>query len=86
MKTSDEITIDDLPDKFRHQCRTEPAPQILDLPEEGFDYNAAVTQFEKGLLLKALELSGGVKNKAAKLLALNRTTLVEKLKRFQLGD
>jgi len=86
MKTSDEITIDDLPDKIRHQYRTEPAPQILDLPEEGFDYNAAVTQFEKDLLLKALELSGGVKNKAAKLLALNRTTLVEKLKRFQLGD
>ncbi len=86
MKTSDEITIDDLPDKIRHQYRTEKAPQILDLPEEGFDYNAAVTQFEKDLLLKALELSGGVKNKAAKLLALNRTTLVEKLKRFQLGD
>ncbi|MDX9746624.1 MAG: sigma-54 dependent transcriptional regulator [Syntrophales bacterium] len=86
MKTSDEITVDDLPEKFHRQHRIEPSRTSLDLLEEGFDYNAAVTQFEKDLLLKALDLSGGVKNRAAKLLSLNRTTLVEKLKRFQLGD
>ena len=86
MTTNDEITVDDLPDKFRFQSRRAPASNMPVLIEEGFDYNAAVMQFEKDLLMKALEISGGVKNKAAKLLALNRTTLVEKLKRFQLGD
>jgi DNA-binding NtrC family response regulator len=45
-----------------------------------------VADFEKNLLLKALKTSGGVKNRAAKLLFLNRTTLVEKLKRLNLTD
>ena len=34
-----------------------------------------------GNIEKALEKSGGVKNRAAQLLGLNRTTLVEKLKK-----
>ncbi|MDR2861696.1 MAG: sigma-54 dependent transcriptional regulator [Syntrophobacterales bacterium] len=85
MNAGDEITVDDLPEKIRIQSKQRPSLKIPDLYEEGFNYNDAVTQFEKDLLLKALEISGGVKNKAAKLLALNRTTLVEKLKRFQLG-
>lgn len=41
---------------------------------------------ERDLLLKALKMSGGVKNRAAKLLNLNRTTLVEKLKRLDIRD
>ncbi len=86
MKSHDEIGLEDLPAKFRNQNRTEGVLNSPDLPEEGFDYNAAVTQFEKDLLVKALERSSGVKNKAAKLLGLNRTTLVEKLKRFHLGE
>ena len=45
-----------------------------------------VSQFEKDLLLQALRKSSGVKNRAAKLLNLNRTTLVEKLKRFNLTE
>jgi DNA-binding NtrC family response regulator len=44
-----------------------------------------VSQFEKDMLLQALRKSDGVKNRAAKLLHLNRTTLVEKLKRFSLA-
>ncbi len=36
-------------------------------------------------LKRALEISGGVKSKAAKLLGLNRTTLIEKLKKYNLA-
>jgi DNA-binding NtrC family response regulator len=36
---------------------------------------------EKKLILSALEKTGGIKNKAAELLGLNRTTLIEKLKK-----
>jgi DNA-binding NtrC family response regulator len=86
MNAGNEITINDLPEKFRLQSKQRSILKIPDLYEEGFNYNDAVMQFEKDLLLKALEISGGVKNKAAKILALNRTTLVEKLKRFQLGN
>ncbi|MDQ7087446.1 MAG: helix-turn-helix domain-containing protein [Acidobacteriota bacterium] len=37
---------------------------------------------EKNLILQSLELTGGNKARAAQLLALKRTTFVEKLKRI----
>jgi len=51
------------------------------LPAEGVDLNAVLNDMEKGLILQALERSAGVKKKAAELLGLNRTTLLEKLKK-----
>ena len=51
------------------------------IPEEGINLKKTVEEFEKELLLEALEKTGWVKNKAANLLGLNRTTLVEKLKK-----
>jgi DNA-binding NtrC family response regulator len=38
-------------------------------------------QLEEKLIGQALERTGGNKNRAAELLGLNRTTLVEKLRR-----
>lgn len=57
----------------------------MSLPEEGMNLKKAVEDFERGLILEALEKSNGVKNKAATLLGLNRTTLVEKLKKMNLA-
>ena len=54
------------------------------IPEEGINLKKTVEEFEKELLLEALEKTGWVKNKAANLLELNRTTLVEKLKKLQI--
>ncbi len=51
------------------------------LPEDGLDFNDAVNEFENELILQALQRTSGNKNRAATLLNLNRTTLVEKLKR-----
>ena len=51
------------------------------LPEDGLDFNEAVNEFENELILQALQKTAGNKNRAATLLNLNRTTLVEKLKR-----
>lgn len=53
-------------------------------PEEGMDFNSIVDQFENILILQALERTGWNRNRAASLLRLNRTTLVEKLKKKQL--
>ena len=50
-------------------------------PEDGVDFNALVSVYEDRLIRGALEVAGGVKNKAAKLLGLNRTTLVEKMRK-----
>ena len=56
------------------------------IPEEGINLKKTVEEFEKELLLEALEKTGWVKNKAANLLGLNRTTLVEKLKKLQISN
>ncbi|TDJ60120.1 MAG: sigma-54-dependent Fis family transcriptional regulator, partial [Nitrospina sp.] len=50
----------------------------------GVHLKQMVEEFEKELLLEALEKTDWVKNKAAKLLGLNRTTLVEKLKKMNI--
>ncbi len=52
-----------------------------DIPEEGISFKRAVADFEARLIRLALEKTGGNKNKAATLLKLNRTTLVEKIKK-----
>jgi transcriptional regulator with PAS, ATPase and Fis domain len=55
------------------------------LPDEGIDLRAAVDEFESHLIRQALAKTGGNKNKAAQLLRLNRTTLVEMVKRKRLN-
>jgi DNA-binding NtrC family response regulator len=56
----------------------------VELPDTGLDLGTTVVNIEKGLILKALAKSGGVKSKAAQLLGLNRTTLLEKMKKMGL--
>ncbi|MBF0282893.1 MAG: sigma 54-interacting transcriptional regulator [Magnetococcales bacterium] len=53
----------------------------LDLDGEEVDFNRMVEDYENRLILSALERTGWNKNKAAQLLNLNRTTLVEKIKK-----
>jgi DNA-binding NtrC family response regulator len=86
MKEDGEICIEDLPPKFRNIQKIIESSSSIDIMEEGFSFNDRVSKLEKDLLLKALKMSGGVKNRAAKLLNLNRTTLVEKLKRLNIVD
>jgi DNA-binding NtrC family response regulator len=73
----------DLPEKIRkRQVRTDLSE--ISLPPEGLDFNMAVNNFEKDLIVNALSMVNGVKKKAAEYLRLNRTTLIEKMKRMGL--
>ncbi len=47
-------------------------------------FNEAVDQYQKALILEALEETKWVKAKAADLLKMNRTTLVEKIKKLKI--
>jgi len=86
MREDGTIKVDDLPPKILSVGKGKSEVlSVTDIPEDGIEYNGVVDQFEKDLLLKALEKTGGVKNRAAKLLNLNRTTFVEKLKRFNIS-
>ena len=51
------------------------------LPMLGVNFNALVDDYENKLIATALAQTGGNKKAAAKLLGLNRTTLVEKIKK-----
>jgi DNA-binding NtrC family response regulator len=77
------VTSPDLPDKFHEMPGIEPA-QAAQIPESGISLDDEVNEFEKKLILQALIKTGWVKNKAAQLLKLNRTTLIEKIKRQNL--
>lgn len=79
----DVVTIADLPRHMLEDSGEPTAKQVpmASLPEEGLDFNAVVEQFENALICQALQRTKGNKKAAAKLLNLNRTTLVEKIKK-----
>lgn len=58
-----------------------PLPGEIDWGPEGIDFNALVTRFEDHLILRALALANGNKKEAARLLGLQRTTLMGKLRK-----
>jgi DNA-binding NtrC family response regulator len=81
LKGSGILEAADLPLKYKNH---QPRPQEMafsELPLEGLDFNSTVDAFENALILKALEKTGWNRNQAALLLRLNRTTLVEKIKK-----
>jgi sigma-54 specific flagellar transcriptional regulator A len=87
------ITVEDLPERIRQGAtlaadektetteKTANASSSAALPDGGIDLRSMVESYENQLILKALERTGRNKNRAAQLLGLNRTTLVEMLKR-----
>jgi len=58
-----------------------------DFGPEGTDFYRELESFERRMIGRALQLAGGSKREAARLLQVNRTTLLEKLKRrgWQVG-
>jgi len=74
------LDADQLPERFR-PAATAPRPAAGEWPAGGVNFTAVVQQFERDLILQALQKSNWVKSQAAQLLHLNRTTLLEKMKR-----
>ena len=78
----DAVYLEDLPLHIRQQRQSlSDSITMTKLPESGLDFNDVVEQFENSLIVQALEKTAGNKKAAAKLLNLNRTTLVEKIKK-----
>ncbi|MEC4678174.1 MAG: helix-turn-helix domain-containing protein [Nitrospirota bacterium] len=80
MKDENMITTDDVPEKLI-MSRRKTLPFHFELPEEGIVFAETVSAFENQILDLSLSRANGVKNRAAQLLHMNRTTLVEKLKK-----
>ncbi len=86
LRGGNEILPEDLPAKiFRsnplatHQYKT-----LFELPEPGVDLKQILSDIEDSLIKQAMNRTRGNKNQASKLLALNRTTLIEKMKKKNL--
>jgi DNA-binding NtrC family response regulator len=76
-----EIAIVDLPAEVQSTPESAAAP-FVDFPDGGLDLPEYLATIERDLIQRSLERTGGNRNKAAELLRIKRTTLVEKLKRL----
>ncbi len=76
-----EIDVADLPPEIQAAPTASLAP-FVEFPDDGLDMPAYLSSIEKDLIRRSLERTGGNRNKAAELLRIKRTTLVEKLKRL----
>lgn len=81
----DIVQVEDLPEHIQRQSRPMESDEE-DVLDKDLNLNDAVKDYEKRLILEALEKSNWVKTKAAKLLNINRTTLVEKIKKQNLDE
>ena len=79
-----QIEVTDLPTEVQSAAETTVAPDFT-LPGDGLNLDIYIGNIERELIYRALEKSGGNKGRAARLLSLKRTTLVEKLKRLERG-
>jgi transcriptional regulator with PAS, ATPase and Fis domain len=82
MKEEGVIDMSDLPPKISRQDKVE--EEVVDLDTMSGTYQDMVNSYEKKLLVAALEKTGGIKSRAARLLKIKRTTLAEKVKKLGL--
>lgn len=79
-----QIIVADLPEEIVHDVAMVRSTDLT-IPDEGLDMERLVSDFERTLIRRALDRTGGNKSQAADLLRLKRTTLIEKLKRLERG-
>ena len=75
------VELDHLPERIRDKVPVGSASSKDQLSPDGVDLNIMLEEIENNMIIQALEISSGVKSKAANLLGLNRTTLIEKMKK-----
>ena len=84
LSNGDEIDLEDIPESIAGRARTIESFESTIPPNGGIPFDHAVEEYEKKLILQALSETNWVTTKAAKLLNINRTTLIEKMKKKRL--
>jgi DNA-binding NtrC family response regulator len=77
-----QVSLADLPEEIRQVSEPVKADVVV-IPAEGVELERLVSDFEHGLIRRALDRTAGNKRQAADLLHIKRTTLIEKLKRLE---
>jgi len=83
LSNGDQIELEDVPDSIKGKPPNVESIEVK-IPKDGIVFDQAVEEYEKKLILQALAETNWVKTKAAKLLNINRTTLIEKMKKKNL--
>ncbi len=80
------VEFSDLPDCVREDTSSTKVSgfDIASVFDQGIGFTEAMDQYQYALISHALNESGWVKAKAAQMLKMNRTTLVEKIKKMEL--
>jgi len=82
LKREGKISLDDLPSRMLNEGQRAMQSFRIDIEEhDNLDFKGIVDEFESHLILSALKRCDWNKNQAAKFLSMNRTTLVEKIKK-----
>ncbi len=92
--SGDIVKVSDLPEKYRQlssrrfkkgfstSMMHDYINDTIGISVEGIKLNEVVEDIERNMILKALEKTGGIKSRSASILGLNRTTLIEKMKKM----
>jgi DNA-binding NtrC family response regulator len=81
---NDTIELHDLPDYMTETSFQSTPPSVAAVFNNEVGFNEAVDLYQRSLILYALNQTGWVKAKAAEILKINRTTLVEKIKKMNI--
>jgi DNA-binding NtrC family response regulator len=84
LANGDQVELEDVPESIKGKGSKIEAVEVT-IPKDGIVFDQAVEEYEKKLILEALNETNWVKTKAAKLLNINRTTLIEKMKKKKLA-
>jgi DNA-binding NtrC family response regulator len=82
LKRVGEIDVEDLPSRMLDSAERAVQSYSIDVEQhDNINFKGIVDEFESHLIISALERFDWNKNQAAKFLSMNRTTLVEKIKK-----
>jgi two-component system response regulator AtoC len=79
---SDVIDRQDLPSQIGNVSLENGHLPTLHIPDEGLNMSETIAHIEQTLIKQAMDKSSNIKARAADLLNINRTTLVEKIRRY----
>jgi sigma-54 specific flagellar transcriptional regulator A len=74
----------EMPEVVSHSLAESGNGGIISLPTDGINLKQYLANIEQDMIHQALDESGGVVQRAAELLGVGRTTLVEKIRRYEI--
>lgn len=86
LEAAQQITLSSLPPDVKESSENAMSNGMMSLPEDGLDLDAYVGNIEKELLSQALERTGGLKKKAAKLLRISFRSFRYRLSKYDMDD